>query len=128
VFDFFWESQTLKDNYNDTFLNFAHVQASFPACGAVVLAVGAVDRAPFTLEFVPKSGVIASHVCARACAKHLPRQRNLTIFLQTHVGGAEFARVVVHNTPVLSRGPYPFTVPRANQVQFTPTQVCLALA
>lgn len=88
-------------DFNDTFLNFEHLKKSFPN-HSVHHTSKADLHPPFKLTFEDQKAV-------KRPAEEEEGKVTKTIYVEPYV--------------VPSRGPYPYTVPRKNRVQFTPTQV-----
>lgn len=88
-------------DFNDTFLNFGHLKKSFPN-HSIDHNLKATLQPPFKLTFEDQKS-------AKRLAEEEENKITKSIFVEPYV--------------VPSRGPYPYTVPRKNRVEFTPTQV-----
>ncbi|CAL4185042.1 unnamed protein product [Meganyctiphanes norvegica] len=98
---------TQRDNslatldFNDTFLEFEHLKASFPG-STITNPPNSEMVPPFKLKFEEqKSG------------KRIVDEEE----------GKVNKEINVEAYTIPSRGPYPYTVPKKNKVQFTPTQI-----
>ena len=88
-------------DFNDTFLNFEHLKKSFPS-HTIDHNPKLTLQPPFKLTFEDQKSV-------KRPAGEEENKVTKSIVVEPYV--------------VPSRGPYPYTVPRKNRVQFTPTQV-----
>ncbi|KAK3865594.1 hypothetical protein Pcinc_028805 [Petrolisthes cinctipes] len=87
-------------DFNDTFLDFSHLKKSFPN-HTVTHNPKANMQPPFKLTFEDQK------------SNKRPAEEE----------GKVTRTISVEPYVIPSRGPYPYTVPRRNRVQFTPTQV-----
>ncbi len=96
------KSEESSLNFNDTFLNFDHLRASFPMHEVnLKKESSAANVPPYKLTFHEPTPAAAS---SEAAKDHKPS-------------------VTVEPFSPIKRGPYPVVSPRKNSVLFTPTQV-----
>ena len=104
------ENNVPELNFNDTFLNFDHLRASFPSYEVKV--EGDFAKLP-SAELVPPYKITFEDI------KTLNKKRQ--------VAGDDEEKVAkvltVEPLKVKARGPYPRNIPKKNTVRFTPTQV-----
>merc|ERR1719376_1416942 len=97
-------------NFNDTFLDFDHLRASFPAYE--VRVEGEAAKLPPS-QLLPPFRISFEDIKARNLKRENPGDDT-----------AQIPRVLtVEQVKVENRGPYPKNIPKTNSVRFTPTQV-----
>lgn len=88
-------------DFNDTFLDFEHLKAGFPG---------------YTITNNPNTEMVPPYKLTFAEQKSGKRMAD-----EEELKAQKAINVEAYTIP--SRGPYPYTVPRKNRVQFTPTQI-----
>lgn len=113
------QNKMMSLDWNDTFLNVDHLQASFPTTREFKMVSQHEPVPPFRLKFVEEMAENgASSSSGNQEGEGVKRE------LDSDVAKAKAGRVVEiepHRIP--NRGPYPYNQPKRNTILFTPAQI-----